>query len=65
MTALELLKEISGANDILAPLKAVCGFTLAILNTIKVRFWHSFCCYGILSNTFRLWIIIRKRGGRC
>ena len=36
ITALELLKEISEANDILAPLKAVCGVTLAILNTIEV-----------------------------
>ena len=36
ITALELLKEISEANDILAPLKAICGVTLAILNTIEV-----------------------------
>jgi hypothetical protein len=43
-TALELLKEISEANDILAPLKAVCGVTLAILNTIEV---------GILSLSLR------------
>jgi hypothetical protein len=42
ITALELLKEIGEANDILSPLKAVCGVTLAILNTIKVRFWLPF-----------------------
>ena len=37
ITALELLKEITEANDILSPLKAICGVTLAILNTIEVR----------------------------
>jgi hypothetical protein len=35
ITAVELLREISEANGVLAPLKAVCGLTLAILNTIK------------------------------
>ena len=38
ITALELLKEITEANDILSPLKAICGVTLAILNTIEVSF---------------------------
>jgi hypothetical protein len=38
ITALEILKEITEANGVLSPLKAVCGVTLAILNTIKVRF---------------------------
>jgi hypothetical protein len=37
ITALELLKEITEANDILSPLKAICGVTLAILKTIEVR----------------------------
>ena len=40
ITALELLKEISEANDILAPLKAICGVTLAILNTIEVGLFN-------------------------
>jgi hypothetical protein len=44
ITALELLREIGDANGVLSPLKAVCGVTLAILNTIKVRFWHP-CSY--------------------
>jgi hypothetical protein len=43
-TALELLKEISEASDVLVPLKAVCVVTLAILNTIEV---------GILSLSLR------------
>jgi len=43
ITALELLKEISEANNVLAPLKAVCVVTLMILNTIKA---------GILSLSF-------------
>jgi hypothetical protein len=64
ITTLELLKEISEANSALRPLKAVCGVTLAILNTIKVRFGHSFYNYGILTDTFRLWIITKRRGGR-
>jgi hypothetical protein len=64
ITALELLKEIGDANGVLSPLKAVCGVTLAILNTIKVRFWLPFCYCGILIDIFRLWIIITKRGRR-
>ena len=36
ITALELLKEITEANDILSPLKAICGITLDILNTMEV-----------------------------
>jgi len=36
ITALELLEKIGDASDVLAPLKAVCGVTLAILNTIEV-----------------------------
>ena len=34
--ALELLKEISEAHGVLAPLKAIYGVTLAILNMIEV-----------------------------
>jgi hypothetical protein len=55
--ALELLREISEANGVLAPLKAVCGLTLVILNTIKVglvsflllRYTHR-CIQAIDSN---------------
>jgi hypothetical protein len=47
--ALELLREISEANSILTPLKAVCGVTLAILNTIKVGFGFSFVPAAYLS----------------
>jgi hypothetical protein len=36
ITALELLKEISEGNGVLASLKAISGVTLAILNTIEV-----------------------------
>ena len=36
ITALELLEKIGDASDVLAPLKAVCGVTLAIINAIKV-----------------------------
>lgn len=36
ITALELLKEISEASGVLAPLKAICGVILAVLNTIEV-----------------------------
>ena len=66
ITALELLKEISEANDILAPLKAICGVTLAILNTIEVGLFNRvlFCYSGILIDEFRPWIATRKRGRR-
>ncbi len=36
ITALEILKEISEANDALSPLEAICAVTLVILNTIEV-----------------------------
>lgn len=35
-TALEFLKENSEVNDMLAPLKVICGATLNVLRTIEV-----------------------------
>jgi hypothetical protein len=61
ITALELLKEISEANDILAPLKAVCGVTLAILNTIEVGIlsrlllWHTDRCIQAMDRNKEAW----------
>jgi hypothetical protein len=61
ITALGLLKEISEANDILAPLKAVCGVTLAILNTIEVGIlsrlllWHTDRCIQAMDRNKEAW----------
>ena len=64
MMALKLLKEIGEANDVLAPLKAICGVTLAILNMIEVGLLLFRYC-RILINVFRLWILTMKCGRRC
>ena len=60
-TALELLKEISEAHNVLAPLKAVCGVTLAILNTIEVGMLsrlllrHTYRCTQAMDRNKEAW----------
>jgi hypothetical protein len=64
IAALEFLKEINEATGVLLPHKAICGATLAILNTIEVDLLSLRYC-RILIDVFRLWIVTRRCGRRC